>query len=73
MVIDLKIYVFLNYRKDSIKRPGGYLTSTNFWEGTKSRGGRLIEGGAYFIEREFNGILIFIYIFQVFVNQYKRY
>ena len=31
------------------------------------------QGGAYFIEREFNGILIFIYIFQVFVNQYKRY
>ena len=44
------------YRKDSIKRPGGYLTFINIW-GALNRGGRLIKGGAYFIERESNGIL----------------
>ena len=52
------------YRKDSIKRPGGYLTFINIWGGAKSRGGRLIKGCAKFIEREFDGISIRICIFK---------
>ena len=35
------------YRKDSIKRPGGYLTFINIWGGAKSRGA-LNQGGRLF-------------------------
>ena len=40
--VDLKKH---HYRKDSIKRPGGYLTFINIWGGAKSRGA-LNQGGA---------------------------